>query len=94
MAVEAALEMRDTELTEKVRKNGNLIEALKEQVASEVARVITLRTPTVGDLRIELSVSEISGNLERMGDYAKNLGKRTSELSEMPAITGTGRALR
>ena len=29
-----------------------------------------------------------------MGDYAKNLGKRTSVLSEMPAINGTGGALR
>ncbi|RLJ36140.1 PhoU-like phosphate uptake regulator [Litoreibacter meonggei] len=89
-----ALEMRDTELADQVRRNDKLIDALEEQVASEVARVIAVRAPTAGDLRTVLSVLKISGNLERMGDYAKNLGKRTSVLSEMPAITGTGGALR
>ncbi|WP_394196807.1 phosphate signaling complex protein PhoU [Litoreibacter albidus] len=89
-----ALEMRDTELGEQVRQNDKLIDELEEQVASEVARVIAMRSPAAGDLRTVLSVLKISGNLERMGDYAKNLGKRTAVLSEMPAITGTGGALR
>ena len=89
-----ALEMRDTELADQVRKNDKLIDALEEQVASEVARVIAVRSPTAGDLRTVLSVLKISGNLERMGDYAKNLGKRTSVLSEMPAISGSGGSLR
>ncbi|SFR49825.1 phosphate signaling complex protein PhoU [Litoreibacter janthinus] len=89
-----ALEMRDTELAEQVRKNDKLIDALEEQVASEVARVIAVRSPAAGDLRTVLSVLKISGNLERMGDYAKNLGKRTSVLSEMPAVTGAGGSLR
>lgn len=89
-----ALEMRDTELADQVRRNDKLIDALEEQVASEVARVIAMRSPAAGDLRTVLSVLKISGNLERMGDYAKNLGKRTSVLSEMPAINGTGGALR
>ncbi|PTX56010.1 PhoU-like phosphate uptake regulator [Litoreibacter ponti] len=89
-----ALEMRDTELAQQVRRNDKLIDALEEQVASDVARVIAMRAPTAGDLRTVLSVLKISGNLERMGDYAKNLGKRTSVLSEMPAINGTGGAIR
>jgi len=89
-----ALELRDTDLAEQVRKNDKLIDALEEQVASEVARIIATRSPTAGDLRTVLSVLKISSNLERMGDYAKNLGKRTSVLSEMPAINGTGGALR
>ena len=89
-----ALELRDTELAEQVRANDKLIDALEEEVASEVARVIAMRSPTAGDLRTVLSVLRISGNLERMGDYAKNLGKRTSVLSEMPAVGGAGGALR
>ncbi|WP_298256386.1 phosphate signaling complex protein PhoU [uncultured Litoreibacter sp.] len=89
-----ALELRDVELAEQVRKNDKQIDALEEQVASEVARIIATRSPTAGDLRTVLTVLKISGNLERMGDYAKNLGKRTSVLSEMPAINGSGGALR
>lgn len=89
-----ALEMRDTDLAEIVRKNDKLIDALEEQVATEVARVIAMRAPTAGDLRTVLSVLKISGNLERVGDYAKNLAKRTSVLAELHAVNGTGASIR
>lgn len=89
-----ALEMRDVELAATVRANDKLIDALEEQVAAEVARVIAMRSPTAGDLRTVLSVLKISGNLERVGDYAKNLAKRTSVLSEMQPVNGTGASIR
>ena len=89
-----ALEMRDIEMAEVVRKNDKLIDALEEEVATEVARVIAMRSPTAGDLRTVLSVMKISGNLERVGDYAKNLAKRTSVLSEMQPVNGTGASIR
>ena len=88
------LEMRDVELGNQVRENDKLIDALEEQVAAEVARIIAMRSPTAGDLRTVLSVLKISGNLERVGDYAKNLGKRTAVLSEMPVVTGSGTSIR
>jgi len=37
-----ALELRDTELATTVRKNDKLIDALEEEVAAEVARVIAI----------------------------------------------------
>ena len=89
-----ALESRDTELAEQVRRNDKAIDALEEEIGTAVARVIATRAPTAGDLRTVLTVLKISASLERMGDYAKNLGKRTSVLSEMPAINGTGGAIR
>ncbi len=89
-----ALEMRDTELAGTVRKNDKLIDALEEQVATEVARVIAMRSPTAGDLRTVLSVLKISGNLERVGDYAKNMAKRTTVLSEMQPVNSTGASIR
>lgn len=89
-----ALEMRDVELAETVRRNDKAIDALEEEVAADVARVIAMRSPTAGDLRTVLTVLKISGNLERLGDYAKNLGKRTSVLSEMPAVNGSGGSIR
>ncbi len=89
-----ALEMRDTELAEQVRKNDKLIDELEEAVAADVARVIAMRAPTAGDLRTVLTVLKISGNLERVGDYAKNLAKRTSVLAEMQPVNGSGGSLR
>ncbi len=89
-----ALENRDTDLAETVRKNDKLIDALEEEVATEVARVIAMRSPTASDLRTVLSVLKISGNLERVGDYSKNLAKRTSVLAEMTPVNGTGASIR
>ncbi|MEM9585310.1 MAG: phosphate signaling complex protein PhoU [Pseudomonadota bacterium] len=89
-----ALEMRDADMAAVVRKNDKLIDALEEEVATEVARVIAMRAPAAGDLRTVLSVLKISGNLERVGDYSKNLAKRTSVLAEMDVVNGTGASIR
>lgn len=89
-----ALEMRDVERADTVRKNDKLIDKLEEEVAEEVARLIAMRAPTAGDMRTVLSVLKISGNLERVGDYSKNLAKRTSVLAEMQAVNGTGASIR
>jgi phosphate transport system protein len=89
-----ALEKRDEELAEEVRKRDHAIDLLEEQINEETARVIALRAPTAIDLRLILSVIKISGNLERIGDYAKNMGKRTTVLGTMPQINGATAALR
>lgn len=88
------LETRDEELAEKVRKGDKAIDALEETINEEAARVIALRAPTAVDLRLILSVMKISANLERIGDYAKNIAKRTGVLSSMPPVSGSAASLR
>ena len=41
-----------------------------------------------------LSVMKIAGSLERIGDYAKNMAKRTVVLGKMPTIGSAGGSLR
>ena len=89
-----SLESRDEELAATVRKNDRAIDALEEQVNEEAARLIALRAPTASDLRTVLTVMKISGNLERCGDYAKNLAKRTSVLVQMQPPDGAATSLR
>ncbi|MBI1217818.1 MAG: phosphate signaling complex protein PhoU [Rhodobacteraceae bacterium] len=89
-----ALETRDEELAERVRANDALIDQLEEQVNTEAARLIALRAPTASDLRTVLTVMKISANLERVGDYAKNIAKRSTVLAQMAPISGAGGALR
>lgn len=89
-----ALDTRDTELAEDVRRRDRAVDELEVQVNEEAARLIARRAPTATDLRVVLSVIKISGNLERVGDYAKNIAKRTNVLSDMPVIEGSGPALR
>ena len=90
----SALEMRDDELAEAVRRRDKAIDALEHQINDEAARLIALRAPRATDLRMVLSIIKISSSLERVGDYAKNIAKRSHVLADLPAIPGAGMALR
>lgn len=89
-----ALETRDEELAARVRAADDAIDALEEMVNAEAARLIALRAPTAGDLRTVLTVMKIAAALERCGDYAKNLAKRSLVLSQMQPIGDTAGAIR
>lgn len=85
---------RDQEQADKVREKDRAIDGLEELINEDCARLIALRSPTAIDLRVVLSVMKIAGNLERIGDYAKNMAKRTGVLIQMSPIEGSHAALR
>ncbi len=89
-----SLETRDEELAEQVRGNDKAIDGLEEMINEEAARVIATRAPTASDLRLILSVTKISGNLERIGDLSKNLAKRTRVLTQVPPVGDSPSAMR
>ncbi len=89
-----SLETRDEELATKVRAGDKAIDALEDLINESAARVIALRAPTAIDLRLVLSVIKISANLERIGDYAKNMAKRTGVLAQMPPVNDSTGAIR
>ena len=85
---------RDVELAEEVRAGDKLIDALEIQINEEAARTIALRAPVSKDLRAVLTVLRLAASLERIGDYAKNIAKRTSVVVEMNPVNGSDVALR
>jgi phosphate transport system protein len=89
-----SLETRDEELATQVRQADKPIDALEELINERAARIIALRAPTAIDLRLILSVIKISASLERIGDYAKNMAKRTSVLSQMPPVNDSAGSIR
>ncbi len=89
-----ALETRDKELAQQVRQGDKAIDGLEELINEEAARVIAIRAPAAVDLRLVLSVMKISGNLERIGDYAKNIAKRTAVLAQGPNVSESAAAMR
>ncbi|KQI72523.1 PhoU family transcriptional regulator [Loktanella sp. 5RATIMAR09] len=89
-----SLSDRDTELAEEVREGDKSIDALEIQINDEAARTIALRAPVSKDLRSVLTVLRLAASLERIGDYAKNIAKRTSVLVEMNSVNGSDAALR
>ncbi|PJF11080.1 phosphate signaling complex protein PhoU [Pseudorhodobacter sp. MZDSW-24AT] len=84
-----ALETRDEALAAEVRAGDRDIDALEDQIHTECARIIALRAPTATDLRTVLTVMRIVGSLERSGDYAKNLAKRSLVLNQMRPVNGS-----
>ena len=89
-----ALETRDEALAERVREGDSAIDLLEEQVNTECVRLIAIRAPTAGDLRTVLTVMKIAASLERCGDYAKNLAKRSIVLAQMHTIEGAAGSIR
>lgn len=89
-----SLETRDEERAEKVRAADKAIDLLEEKINEDVARLIALRSPTASDLRLVLAIMKISGNLERIGDYAKNMAKRTGVLAQMAPVSDSAGSLR
>ena len=89
-----SLENRDVVLAEKVRAGDKAIDALEEQINEEAARTIALRAPVSKDLRALLTVLKLSASLERLGDYAKNMAKRTGVLATMAPVNDSAGAIR
>ena len=89
-----ALDRRDEDLAARVRAGDAAIDALEDQINAHCAELLALRGPTAGDLRTVLTVMRIAGALERSGDYAKNLAKRTAILTQMAQVPGGSGAIR
>ena len=90
----SALDTRDDELAARVRLGDKVIDALEDQINTECARLIALRAPAASDLRTVLTVMKIAASLERCGDYAKNLAKRSLVLTQMVPIEGSAGAIK
>ena len=89
-----ALDTRDEDLAARVRAGDAAIDALEEQIHTQCSMLLALRGPTAGDLRTVLTVMKIAAALERSGDYAKNLAKRTAVLSQMAQVPGASGSIR
>jgi len=89
-----SFETNDIDLANDVRARDKAIDALEAEINEEVTRIIALQSPAASDLRILLSILKVSANLERIGDYAKNMAKRTNVLLQMPMIENSPAALR
>jgi phosphate transport system protein len=79
-----ALRKRDGDLAAAVVNGDKRLDAMEAEVAAMVVRLLALRQPMAIDLRTVVASLRISSDLERIGDYAKNIAKRSLILNEMP----------
>src|SRR3984885_12154344 len=77
-----AIMQRDAASATRVVEEDPKVDALEREVESFVIRLLALRQPVAGDLRQIVAALKITGDLERVGDYAANVAKRSIVLSQ------------
>lgn len=75
-----ALVRRDNDLAREIIIADARIDALEVEVDRLAVKIIALRAPMADDLRDVISALKISGIIERIGDYAKNIAKRVGDV--------------
>ena len=74
------LVQRDVEGAEKIIEGDAKLNALEIETERRAVQLIALRAPMAADLRDVVAALKISGVVERIGDYAKNIAKRVSKI--------------
>ncbi len=77
-----AIVTRDSSAAAKVMEEDPRVDALERQVEQFVIRLLALRQPMASDLRHIVSSLKMTGDLERIGDYAANVAKRSIVLDQ------------
>jgi phosphate transport system protein len=77
---------RDVDGAERVVKDDKKLDVLEIETERRVVQLIALRAPMATDLRDVVAALKISGVVERIGDYAKNIAKRVPVLENVGKI--------
>ncbi len=86
--LEAAMEVigrHDEDAARRIVANDEAIDALEQQVSHDVMR-LALRGPMARDLRGILAGVRIPAEIERIGDHAANVAKRSAALGQVPPL--------
>src|SRR5215207_4147850 len=75
-----ALARRDAKLAQRVVALDPTVDALQREVEERAILTIARRQPMAVDLREIVGALRVSNDLERIGDLAKNIGKRVNAL--------------
>jgi phosphate transport system protein len=77
---------RDSKAADRVVANDEAIDALEREVSHDVLRLLALRQPMARDLREVYATLRISADIERIGDYAANVAKRSRVLNQSAPV--------
>lgn len=83
LAREALFE-RNLEAADQIRKLDKKIDRLYKQIELDCVNTIALQSPVAQDLRLLSALMQLVRDLERIGDYAQNLGDVAIQLFPYP----------
>jgi phosphate transport system protein len=82
-----ALTRRDTALARKLIATDAQVDVLQREIEERAVLTIARRQPMAVDLREIVSALRVASEIERIGDLAKNIGKRVLDLNgEYPSL--------
>ena len=84
-----ALMKRDSDKANQVITSDEQLDALEAEVDELAIQMLALRQPMAEDLRIVITALRTASIIERIGDYAKNIAKRTVAISQSAPIGPT-----
>jgi phosphate transport system protein len=72
----------DVPLAQRVIESDAEIDRMEVEVEEECLKILALYQPVAADLRYVVAALKMNNDLERMGDLAKNIAKRVSQLAQ------------
>lgn len=75
-----ALIDKDAELAGKVRSKDKEIDMLENELVNDVNVCLSTHAPVAGDLRLLVTTMKISHEIERVGDEAKSIARRSKKI--------------
>jgi phosphate transport system protein len=88
-----AVVKRNQELATNVVTRDDRLDVAEREIERRAIRLIALRQPMADDLRRTVAAIKIANNLERCGDLAKNIAKRTLAIIEADPMTQLTRSI-
>jgi phosphate transport system protein len=82
---------RDSNAATRVVANDDAIDLLENEISQDILKLLALRQPMARDLREVYAALKISADIERIGDYASNVAKRSIVLNNSTAIPAANR---
>ena len=73
---------KDSDAASRAVESDPKVDAFEREVEQFVIRLLALRQPMAQDLRLIVASLKITGDLERIGDYAANVAKRSLVLDQ------------
>lgn len=77
-----AVVARDTHLAETVIERDLEMDRLETEIERKAVRMLALRQPMASDLRNVIGVIKLVGGIERIGDLAKNIARRSIAVAD------------
>jgi phosphate transport system protein len=81
-----ALKTRNLELAKRLIINDKIVNAKRYEIEEECMTLIATQQPAAGDLRLLATILELALELERMGDYAKGIGRIVTFIGYQPLV--------